>query len=192
MEQCERRFIRQLLQAQTGPTRMIEDGQRQMRVPLSIRLHQQIAAPNPISRHRSRHTMFQLSSGFKNQIVVLLQRSGNVAFSDRHLSSTCPAPVEVMRNGATARVRHQGLQPNNLIPNPFRLGLSEDPVWWCRTRTSPSRPWRVTEPSPQPGTQGLPDPHTPVPQLLDERLHRGPLCRTGYPRICASACRRRV
>jgi hypothetical protein len=105
---------------------MIQNRQGQMRPSISIRLDQEIAAPDSIAWHRSRHTVFEFPSGFQNQIVMSSERAGDVALANRRLFPTGPAPIEVMRNRPAPNVRHQGLQPNDLVPNPFRLGLGED------------------------------------------------------------------
>lgn len=85
-------------------------------------------SPIPDCAGGSRDAMFQLPSGFQNQIVVLLQRSGNVAFPDRHLSSTCPPPVEVMRNRPAPSVRHDRFQADHFVFDPRGLGLGENPA----------------------------------------------------------------
>ena len=69
-EEGEGRLLRELLQAQARAAPMIDDGQCQMWMPLLIRLHQQIAAPDPIAWHRAWHAVFQFAPSFIDQILV--------------------------------------------------------------------------------------------------------------------------
>lgn len=116
---------------------MIEDGQREMRLPLPVCLHQQNAPPYPIARHRARYTVLQLPPRFENQILVFLERVGDVAFPDRHLSSASPSLIEVMPDRPTARLGHESFQANDLIPDPLRFRRCKDgQAWWARVPTA--------------------------------------------------------
>ena len=65
---------------------MIEDGQREIRLALPIRLHQEIATPYPIASHRPRHTMLQLSPDFKDQILLCAAGVHSLGLTHCHLS----------------------------------------------------------------------------------------------------------
>ena len=105
---------------------MIDDGQCQMWMPLLIRLREEIAPPNVIAWHRARHAMFHLPPGFINEVLVFATGVGHIGLAHRHLSLGDPAPVEVMRDGPAAGLRHQRLEPDDLVPDPGRFRRSND------------------------------------------------------------------
>ncbi len=115
---------------------MIENDQREMWLSLPICLHQQIAAPDPISRHRSRHAMFQLSPDFKYPILVLATGVRDIGLAHRHLPARLPPPIEVMRNGATTRIGHQRFEPNEFVLDPFGFRMGNDLGAWLMARNS--------------------------------------------------------
>ena len=101
---------------------MIDEGQREMCLSILIRFRQQITPPNPIARDRSRHAMFQLFARFIDQVLVPPTGVGDVGFAHGHIPSGGPPPIEVMGNRTTADVWHEGLQRDDFVPHPFRLG----------------------------------------------------------------------
>jgi hypothetical protein len=76
--------------------------------------------------------MLQFPSSMENLILVAPNRVRHIRFAHRHLSPGLPPPIEVMGNGATARLGHEGFQANHFLSDPFWLGLN----WMapsCRT-----------------------------------------------------------
>jgi hypothetical protein len=109
---------------------MIENGQRQMRLAVLIRLDEQIAASNPIAPHRPGHAVLQVPSSLENLILVSPNRVRDVGFTHCHLPPGLPPPIEVMGNGPTASLRHERFQSDDVLLNPLRLGLGEDSARW--------------------------------------------------------------
>ncbi len=70
--------------------------------------------------------MLHLPPGFVDQILVLATGVRHIRLTHRHVPSCRPAAIEVMRDRATARLRHSRLEANHLIPDPRRFGLGED------------------------------------------------------------------
>lgn len=120
--------MREPLQSEAGPTRMIEDGQRQMRLALPIRLDQEIAAPHPIARDPSWDSVFQFPSSMENLILMSSNPVRNIGLAHRHLSAYSPPPIEVMRNRSAACLRHKRLEANDFLQHPCGFRLGEDPV----------------------------------------------------------------
>lgn len=87
---------------------MIEDGQGKMWLAIAIRLDQQITAPHPIARDRSRDSVLQLPPSLENPILVLAARVCDIGLAHPHLSPVLPPPIEMMRNRPTPRPRHEG------------------------------------------------------------------------------------
>ena len=67
--------------------------------------------------------MLQLPPRFVDPILMPPTGVGHIGLADRHLSSGFPPPIEVMGNRPTARLRHQRLEPNDLVPDPCRVWL---------------------------------------------------------------------
>jgi hypothetical protein len=105
---------------------MIEDGQRKMRLPLPIRFHEQIAAPDAITRHRAWDTVFQFLPNLQNQMLLSPAGVHNIGLTDRHLSSLLPPPVEVMGDGATPCLRHERFESNDFVLDPLGFGLGKN------------------------------------------------------------------
>ena len=80
----QRRLIRHALHAQTRATGMVYDGQHDVLPTDSIRLHQQIHAPDQITGNRTRHAMFQCPPYTQNGVVLALERVGDVRLADGH------------------------------------------------------------------------------------------------------------
>ena len=111
---------------------MVHDGQGQMRPPVTIHLRQQIAAPDPVVRHRSGNSVLQLPSGFIDEILVSSAQVRHVRLAHGHLSSPSPPPIEMMRDGSAPGLRHERFQSKDVIPYPLRLGVGAKAVqFWA-------------------------------------------------------------
>ena len=123
---------------------MIEDGEGEMRLSISICLDQQIAGPDSITWHRAWDTMLQFPPRVENPILVFSARVCDIGLTHRHLSPGLPPPIEMMRNRSTALLRHEGFQVNDFLQHPFWFRLSENSLRWHRMRTSaPARTGRL-------------------------------------------------
>ena len=101
---------------------MIENGQRQMRLALGIRLHQQIAPPDPIARHQSRHEMREFPPGFKDQILLPAAGVRNRGLTHRHLFSGLPPLIEMMGDRPTVCLRHKCVESDYLLLDHLGFG----------------------------------------------------------------------
>ncbi len=128
LQQGQRRLVTELAQAQTGATRVIEDSQHHMLRSLRVRLDCQIHSPNQIARDRAGHAVFEPPSYTKDCILVSADRIGDESFADGHLRSTRKAPIEAVRDGATAGLGHQGFQTDDLFSHPGGFGRRVGPA----------------------------------------------------------------
>ena len=152
---------------------MIENRQRDMRLALPIRLHQQIAAPHSIAWDGAWNTMFQLPPRCEDKILMASARVRDVGLTHRHLSVYRPPPIEVVGNRPAAHLRHQGFEPNHFVLNPFWFRLGENQTGWYRPLTTPSV-WCAACRSPT--TQDLPYPGEEHNKPSTEKVcHRIPL-----------------
>ena len=85
--------------------------------------------------------MLQLSPGLIDRILVRATGICDVGLTQRHLPPALPPPIEVMRNGPTACLRHERFEANHFGADSLRFGLGEDLVGWQGLRTDmwPSR-----------------------------------------------------
>ena len=104
---------------------MIQNCQRQMRVPIGIRLDQ-----DPISRHRAWDTMLQLASCREDQILVTPARVRAIGLTHGHVPPQCPPPIDVMHNCPAARLWHERFQADDVMLDPHWLRLGEDVTGW--------------------------------------------------------------
>jgi hypothetical protein len=105
---------------------MIQNRQREMWLSLSIRLDQQIAAPDSITWDATRDPMLQFPPCREDQILVPSTHIRHVGLTHRHLSLLPPSPIKMMRNRPTARLRHERFEANNVLLHPLRFGMGED------------------------------------------------------------------
>ena len=91
---------------------MIENRQCEMRLAVLICLGQQITAPDPITSHRSRYAVLQLSACFENQVLMPRTDLRDIGLAHHHLSACSPPPIEVMGNhSAQAGAAERGIIP---------------------------------------------------------------------------------
>ena len=118
----QRRLIRYSLHAQTGATRMIHDGQHDVLPTDSIRLHQQIHAPDQVTGNGARDAMLQRSTYTQDGVVLSSDRVRDVRFAHRHVPPLGEAAVEAVGNRPTSRFRHEGFEANEFVSDPARFG----------------------------------------------------------------------
>jgi len=70
--------------------------------------------------------MFELSPSVQDLILLLATDIRHIGLADRHASPGFPASIEVVRNRATARLRHERFQADDFFLDPLWLGLGED------------------------------------------------------------------
>ena len=70
--------------------------------------------------------MLQLSPGLIDRILVRATGICDVGLTQRHLPPALPPPIEVMRNGPTACLRHERFEANHFGADSVRFGLGED------------------------------------------------------------------
>lgn len=158
MPDRQRRLVPQPLDTQTGAAGMVQDGQHHVLMTGGIGLGQQVHPPDEIAWHRTRHAMLQFPAQTQDGVLLSSDRIGHVGFADGHLPTDREAPVEGVHNRAAARMGHEGVEPNDLVSHPTRLGRRMGPAGRAAgAGTGPGGPWSRLSPS----TQPVPQPTTP-------------------------------
>jgi hypothetical protein len=140
LHEPDARLIRQPLQPQTGPARMVHDCDRQVLTTRVVSGDQQIHAPDQVARQGMGHAVFQLATGFQNEIRMPTERTGHIRFAHRHPAAHRKAPVEVMGNQAASRLRHQRFQPDDFSAHPCGFGMGTEAVDGLTAVSIPSMP----------------------------------------------------
>lgn len=108
---------------------MIENGEGQMWLATLVCIRQEVAAPDAIARHWVGDSMFECAARCEDQILVTPAGIRHIGFAHRHLSSGLPSPIEVMGNRPATYLRHQGLQADHFVRDPFWLRVYRMPPW---------------------------------------------------------------
>ncbi len=118
----QRRLIRHSLHAQTRATGMIHDGHDDVLPTDSIRLHQQIHAPDQVTGNGARDAMLQRSAHIQDGVSLSSERVRDVRLADGHAATFGEAPVKAVGNRAATGFRHEGFEANEFLPHPARFG----------------------------------------------------------------------
>ena len=120
-----RRLPLQGLKGKTSTSAVVEDAEQRKGLATTYPGVRQVQGPDAVAFGGSRLPSPQPAPGLHHFLLAAPQNLGDIALADRHrlLALGSIEPVEGQTDRPAAGLRHQGLEADDLLLDPGRLGL---------------------------------------------------------------------
>ncbi len=131
-DQCPARLRFERFQPQRGTARVLEDAEHESRSSIQRGFPGEIECPDEVPWHGFGPRILDLPAHNVDFVSVLAEELRDEGFAHCHAPLRREAPVEAVRDGAAAGLRHESLQADDFLPDPGRLRWCAGKGGWRR------------------------------------------------------------